>query len=150
MSERLLLVGEDYGDTVADEYCTDALALTGKSGQRLANLAGLTLLELVERTDRTNVVRRPADWKDPVVIAWGVITVIEKMRDRRVLLLGSKVAEALCVRRTLFTWHPAPASFRVTTTYACLPHPSGRSRYWNEPENVEMARQFLTEVFDAE
>ena len=28
-------------------------------------------------------------------------------------------------------------------TYVCIPHPSGRNRFWNDPENIERTQAFL-------
>jgi uracil-DNA glycosylase len=138
MSERLLIIGEDYGDSVDNEYCVETLALTGQSGQRLASLMGVDLLTFVEQTDRTNIVTRPADWKDRGAVIIGAARVAKMMRGRRVLLLGHKVSDVLGLHPTLFTWTEGPGC-----VYAVLPHTSGRNRFYNSEENVEIARQFL-------
>jgi len=137
MSERLLIVGEDFGE-VDDEYRTDLLALTGQSGKRLATLMGVDLLTFVERTDRMNLVSCPSDWKDRGAVIIGGAKVLRAMRGRRALILGHRVTDTLGLRPTLFTWTEG-----YGCVYAVIPHTSGRNRFYNTQENVEIARKFL-------
>ena len=140
---RAILVGEDYGNTLT-AYCTDQYALTGGSGQRLARYAGLTLTELAARTRRTNIVVRPADWGNKLLVVAGAGRV-HKMADELevpVLLLGDKVARAMGLEYLQILKWVEGAHYKL----ARVPHPSGRSRYWNDPARAAEASAFLREV----
>lgn len=58
-----------------------------------------------------------------------------------VLLAGKRVAAAFGVRARYF----APVSVGRATVYV-IPHPSGRNRWWNSPENRAMAAAFLATI----
>jgi hypothetical protein len=81
------------------------------------------------------------------------------LRNRRVVLLGANVAECFGIRRE--AWKPCEwreqsdtyrrfnfVGFRVGMAlpfdWAVLPHPSGRNRWYNEPENERLAIEFLS------
>lgn len=56
---------------------------------------------------------------------------------RRVLLLGGRVATAFGVHTELFEWTTSPGF-----AAAVVPHPSGLSRWWNDPANVRTFHEF--------
>jgi len=56
------------------------------------------------------------------------------------VLLGGKVAAAFYMhRRPLFRWLD---EFGDGALVAVAPHPSGVSRWWNDPANLRRARRF--------
>ena len=59
----------------------------------------------------------------------------EKHREHPFILLGKRVAAAFGVptNQPWFVWR---------ADVAVCPHPSGLSRWWNDPENVESCREF--------
>jgi len=139
---RLLVVGEDYGNSLI-QYHKDKYALTGKSGERLAELAGVTPLQFYAATDRTNVVELPEDWRDPKLVKAGVSRIMAGMHGRRVLLLGSKVAGAFgMIDVPYFTWERRLMDAMV----ARAPHPSGRNRVLNDYKAVADFRRFMQET----
>jgi uracil-DNA glycosylase len=140
---RLLLVGEAFG-TTGD--WTDDDALAGLAGERIAGLAGITTPEYLWRTRRINLVRAEDDYADTVLVAAGVQRVRAFLGGfDRVVVLGARAATALGILSwPLYEWTPW-----LDTLAARAPHPSGRNRYWNEPENVERARAFWRDALDA-
>lgn len=142
IDRRLLIVGEDFGRS-DKRYHLDAYALTGRSGQTLADWAGMPRLRFYVSTLRTNVVELPEDWKDPTKVIGGVMRISELMHGRRTILLGSRVATAFGMKAyDGFTWNTILRDCRV----ARMPHPSGRNLFWNDPANVARARAFLSEA----
>lgn len=80
--------------------------------------------------------------------------------DRVVVLVGRRVLEA--VWRELYSVIGPDEARPCSIVYHCresryarpradigyLPHPSGRNRWYNDPDNARLARRFLEEVFD--
>jgi len=125
----------------------------GRSGTRLQQLAGLSLLEYCRLFARANVfgffpgkagakgdrfpVRR-AVIEAKAMVASGLL------RRRDVVFVGRGVARAFDFRSPdPMTWvDMVPEDCRA----AWMPHPSGVNLWWNEPSNVARARQFLREL----
>lgn len=110
---------------------------------RLAGLAGYE--ELASRARLVNLL--PAfPGKNGKGDAFPVGTarlVAERMRLRGlVLLAGRNVGEAFGLAADYFEWRR-----RGATRYVVIPHPSGVSRWWNDPRNVIRASAFLRGVF---
>ncbi len=150
---RALLIGEDFGHA-HDRYLSDRYALTGQSGERLASLAGLEFPGgYVRLFDRSNVVERPDDWRDPAKVATGVERLTARMLDEsRVILLGRRVAAAFDVvdldMLEWRLWRVRVHGAMVTpgTQIARLPHPSGRNRWWNDQANTQRAQTFMRDT----
>lgn len=139
--ERVLVVGEDFGHSPV-EYHHEAYALSGASGRRLAQLAGLSFLVYALHAERLNVFEFPEEWGDVDKTNARVAEIVWRMQGRRTILLGAKVAKAFSVEDVpFFTWTTA-----MGTTFARCPHPSGRNFWWNEPANVAKAAAFLKEA----
>lgn len=147
--ERLLLIGEDFGNADT-RYHSDIYALTGKSGRRLASLMGFegddAMLRYALATERTNVVTVQPQWKDHALVAENVIRIGERARHRKVILLGVRVAGAFGYQNTdMMTWLFDP---NIEAWVARMPHPSGRSHWWNEEANVIEASRFLRDALE--
>ncbi len=124
-----LLVGE------ANPYGADpAFALNPlpehASGGRLARILGLSRGDYLRIFDRRNLC--PTTWSVPV--ARREAEAIMRVLGRDVVLLGSKVAQAFGLRYEPFT---------TRGRLHLLPHPSGLSRAWNDPESIPRARALL-------
>lgn len=125
------------------------LALTGNTGRRLARLLGWEWTHYLRRTLRLNVLAAELVGGWPVSEARARAELIGPTLTGPVLLLGMVVAEAFDV-----TWRPddlEPTRGRVgllTSADAVLsiPHPSGRCRWYNVPDNREAARRALREL----
>lgn len=123
-------------------------ALAGSaSGRRLARLAGLDgpggLDELLRLVDAVNLstVWRPSAEMSVGFLRRDVETVHALAVGRRVVVcLGYLVARALGV--------PAAPWYERRDGYAIVPHPSGRSRYWNDAANVYQAERFWRGLVD--
>lgn len=149
MRSRLLIVGEDFGNA-PERYAREIYTLTGKSGKRLASLMGFegdqAMFEYALSTERVNVVARQPDWKDQALVASRVAELEQRFVGRRVVLLGVRVAAAFGVSDLdLLTWrHDSPRRAWL----ARVPHPSGRSHWWNEEANVLAAAGFLRDALE--
>lgn len=143
MRDRILLVGEDFGNS-DPKYHSDVYALTGASGRRLTELCGYQgpnqVLQFALDFERTNVVTLQPEWRDKSLVDRRVGEIVARMTGRRAILLGSRVAAAFKAEGLdMFRWTMATDR---STQIARAPHPSGRSHWWNDPENVESARRF--------
>ena len=137
-------------------------ALASQStGRKIADMLCLRPLDYMDKFDRINVCPfpqpstiKPKDWTAAAENLAGSL-----LRGRRVILLGSNVAECFGIPRTAYEYlewkeiskeraYIGIAGFRVGRmappfSWAVLPHPSGRNRWYNEEENKTAAAQFL-------
>lgn len=121
--------------------------LSGRCGARLADLCGLSVPEFMMLFDRINLIYRfpgKAGKGDhfPIHVArrraiWMMMQ--GRLSQGPVILLGQKVADVFRFRcdpvMTMIKSPVAPHGM------AMFPHPSGVSRWWNEPRNVADARR---------
>jgi len=126
-----------------------ALSARGSSGRRLARLCAAPSFEAYEaRFHRVNLFDSPRRW-------WSTASARTNARDLTprliyadaVVLLGARVRDAFKMRS--FGWFDAKllnSGERVRRWYVA-PHPSGRSRWWNEPANVSRAEAFWKELY---
>jgi uracil-DNA glycosylase len=122
--------------------------LGGRCGIRLARAAGLgSVAELRARARLVNLLgsypgKSGKGDAFPMVEAIGAA---QRMRPCGIVLLAGKaVGRAFGIDSEFFEWRR-----RGGTRYAVIPHPSGVSRWWNDPRNVEVATRFLRGVFGA-
>lgn len=138
---RPLLVGQ------APSRDTDGgLPFSGRSGRRLAALAGFPHADLGARFELANVLDR---W--PGKAARGDRFPAREARaaaarlplaGRRVVFVGAGVAAAFGARP------PAPLAWfdHAGARCALLPHPSGVNRWWNDPAHAAAAAAFLRDL----
>lgn len=135
--DRLVIVGENpHRTSVAHR---PALSLTGSSGRNLCAWAGWPWLTYLRRTERTNLFLDP----QPTWDAEEARRRAEAMwfGDRRVLLLGTRVARAFDADTwPIFEWRPL---LGWGAEAARIPHPSGLNRAWNDVDVRTQAREFL-------
>ena len=136
-----LLVGQAPG------WRGDGEPLSGDAGRRLSALCGMSLDDFLARFDRVNageIYPGKAGRGDalPAVPPERVeALVVMMLARRRVVLLGRHVARVLgYAREPLFAWDEPFGPF---TRIAVVPHPSGRSRWWNSAENRAQAKAFF-------
>ncbi len=129
---KILLVGElnPYGEDPAMAlFPLPKLA----SGARLCRVLGLTSGEYLRRFDRMNLCTGYWSAHRAKMVAGDI-----RKHERcwaRVVLLGAKVASAFGLK----PWVP----FTAVGRYVMLPHPSGRSRGWNEAGAAKRARELV-------
>jgi uracil-DNA glycosylase len=123
------------------------LPLSGRSGARLARLCRIDLDEFLAAFDRVNLIGRfpgKAGKGDgfPLQIARRRALALSRgFGGRTVVLLGGNVSAAFCVAPApLLRWRRGALG---AARLAIAPHPSGISRWWNEPENVRAATRFF-------
>lgn len=151
---RPLLIGESPADLAAS-----ALGPRTRSGARLDRLLlghGFDCLNLLARS------LGPADdWPAHAARARAVELYRDCLAGREVVLLGRRAARAFAggaCSPWLDALHSAPYFSSAWPTVpdgaggwaACLvwiaPHPSGRSRFWNAPENRHAAAAFFSRI----
>lgn len=140
MTAKVLIVGQ------APSVRSDPFEpLSGRSGRRLASLCGLQLEEFLLAYDRVNLIPEfPGKLSKgdafPIERA-RLLTrhVLDRVRPRRLVLLGGGVARAfgLPAASQRLRW----ASLGRHEAAVC-PHPSGVCQWWNDPLNVGQARSF--------
>jgi len=134
--------------------------LEGLAEQRLARLAGLTVEALWERFDRRNVLsafpgRKHKDDKHgtaagyalhastgdrfPMEEARAAAAAMDLSGYRLVVLLGLRVASAFRLRQPKLLEESCSAKSPLACPVLVLPHTSGVSHFWNEPQNVRLA-----------
>ena len=120
--------------------------LEGRIGKRLAALAGLTFEEFLERFDRVNLLDVRQDTREKgfefdmasarknALAAWARFKA-----GQTVILLGKRVADAFGLKTVPYFQGVTLSEARVYV----MPHPSGVSRWWNDPANVKQAEEFM-------
>lgn len=127
--------------------------LTGRSGERLARLAGLSPEEFWEIFDRTNLLAehpgRRSGGRGDVFGPTEATRATERASELlagtshpTLIVLGRKAAEAFGLRET--PWFSFV--YRGGVRIAAAPHPSGFSAYWNEPVNRCEAAAFWSRL----
>jgi len=130
-------------------------ALLGNIGRRVARLMGTTEEQYQWQTRRENLLPHwPGKAKHGNGDAWPakraraaarVMVTSRQLDGHVVILLGRRVADAFGIRRDVqwFTWTDGV----IGTRFAVAPHPSGASRWWNEPKNMRAAGRFWRAVY---
>lgn len=138
---RPLLVGELNPYGADPEYALFPFP-RGASGNRLRQILGMTDREYLEAFDRANL----CDVKWDVRIARRRIRELLSEGHPFYILLGRRVSDAF----GFVGWFPlTTAKLSGLPTVLFFPHPSGRCRAWNDPENVRRARELIREVLKA-
>lgn len=127
---RPILVGESNPHSDRESNALYVLP-PNAAGARLVKILGLTKERYLEVFDRTNLCARGWDLDEARDRACTLLQL-----DKPLILLGSKVCSAFRVEF-------APFTFSSRTHMAILPHPSGRSRIWNDPRSYQHARDTL-------
>lgn len=142
---KTLIVGECPSRTNDGSAAGKQGPLDGPSGARLARLIGVSLQEFLDGFDRVNLFPEHVPYKD-----WDLLqaeTAAWRMMNDpgrgEIILLGRRVERAFyhgCRDKQFF--RPFVSSIRFAQHVTVVPHPSGRNRFWNTPDNVEQARVF--------
>jgi len=154
---HVIIVGQ------APSRTTDgALALSGRCGEKLAQLAGFENAEQLARAARlVNLVDRypgtagKGDYFPRRLGRVRATTLFRELQETRghtiVVLLGDAVYQSFFSYRR-FPYF-ARDRFRDRAAgvldFYRVPHPSTVNRWWNEPANVRRARRFFRRIFDA-
>lgn len=79
-------------------------------------------------------------------------TLIVSVRDtdRRVVLLGNEVRNAVLGRELGEKWPCAKFTKIYGATYAWIPHPSGRNQFYNNLKNRKKIGRFLIRGYSSE
>ncbi len=124
--------------------------LEGRVGKRLASCCNMTLGEFLDHFDRVNLLSVRQDTKEKgfefdlraAKISAEVLRQSFK-EGQIVLFLGGRVAEAFGVHGPYFEHRVVN---QIGTEAYIFPHPSGISRWWNDPANKQQAAEFMQDV----
>ena len=141
---QILLIGEAPGKQSTSPGFDGALM--GRIGKRLAGLMGTTLNVYRWNTTRCNLLKKNGKPWLPKRARRAARRMenlgLYARKGRVVILLGRNVARA-------FGFGSAPwfkAFWNGNVVVVVAPHPSGKSRWWNDPANTEEARKFWQTV----
>lgn len=126
--------------------------LSGRCGERLAELCGLGPRAFLDRFERRNLIDRfpgSAGKGDrfplPAARRAALIT-SRSFAGRDVVLLGDGVARAFELWQVVPRLHWLHDEMWGASRLAVAPHPSGVSRWWNDQANAEKARRFWSRL----
>lgn len=119
--------------------------LEGRIGRRLAEYAGISFEDFLERFERMNLLAVRQDTKEKGFEFDADQARINAMRldiapNRTVVLLGHRVARAFGLRNA--TYFKLYDGGQGRSLYV-IPHPSGVNRWWNDVENQIEAARFM-------
>jgi hypothetical protein len=145
MSDKLLFIGQSPAHRA---HPTALMPLQNQFGEiRYAQIMGISAIRFMELADATHVFdvypgrprgSRGGDYFD-LQTARENARLID-IHDRRVIFMGYKVASAFGhPRATYFTALPD----RRARMAWCLPHPSMRNQWLNDPDHLDQLRHFL-------
>ena len=120
------------------------------SGQRMANMAGLDLLDMLSRIDACNLVQCPSERVGHPGLRDAVRGLLPQVHGT-VVLLGIEVGELYADEAEVpalkpMRWTRVGRGQRLTV----IPHPSGRTRWYNDPDNRRRAGEFLRDLLRGE
>lgn len=148
MRSRPLLVGEANPHSADPEHALYPWP-ANSAGARMARHLGLTHEDYLNRFERVNLFSIPPPvWskgaRDSAVLY--ATTLLHVFRNVRVIvLLGERVAAAFgCWRQPWWTVSEQ-VHYGHVVRFVKVPHPSGRSRAWNDPASVHKLRRILKE-----
>lgn len=149
---RPLLIGEAPGPNTDPRAPLFPLP-SRSSGGILQKMTGLNRGDYLRTFDRLNLFyRHPGTWESSArgKDKWSqrdARIVAESLRPllagREVLLVGRRTAEAFGYSRDRMDFFSWSRCEDYGVVFACIPHPSGRNHYYNDPGNRERARAFL-------
>lgn len=118
----------------------------GCAGDRLCRrVLGLGEEEYLDGFDRCNLC--PREWRAAEARDRATRMRLTPGPDRTFVLLGAKVTRAFGLEWRPFWWERVQELLPLPVhTFVVLPHPSGLSRYWNEPGAYERARETLRDA----
>jgi len=89
---------------------------------------------------------RGATWADHLAASWAMETIVRCHYDR-VVLLGDRVQRAfgrmVALREEALSYTTFTAPDGSPIAFYRMPHPSGRNRFYNQPENRQLAAERL-------
>jgi hypothetical protein len=127
---KILFVGENFS-----KPSTPDKALTGNIGRRLAGLLQTTIEKYERDYDRVNLSPGTLwDTEEARKRTWQVVRGYD-----RIVLLGVRVRLAFGFNQA----NTLDAAVINGQRFLMLPHPSSRSRWWNDKQNMWNAEQAL-------
>jgi hypothetical protein len=140
LRQRPLIVGEANPINGSAEYALWPDP-PGCSGWRLCHvIMGISRETYLSTFDRANLFSVPPErWRKRTAKEKAYELKSTLSQDRRLILLGKKVAEAFDCEADLPFVQLDPRARH----YVALPHPSGLSRTWNDPRAIDDCRESL-------
>lgn len=136
---RPLLIGEDNPYGSDPRFALYPRPVHSAGGRLCHRVLQLTEKEYLGKFDRVNLC--VGKWSIKEARRSAASLLIDRGDLQDYVLLGSKVCAAFDTPFEPFTvqWRDTP----VGGAMVVLPHPSGLSRLWNEPDSYEKARAVL-------
>lgn len=128
--------------------------IAGRIGRRLAKCAGMNFEAFLEHFDRVNLLEVRQDTAehgfkfDMGQARHNAVQLIPRMMAAPyVLLLGRRVSAAFWLDAAYFTRIRFPrmvnGGVEEGAVVYIVPHPSGFNHWWNDPEHVRQAEDFM-------
>lgn len=149
MNDRILLIGQAPGPNTNPRKPLYPLP-ESSSGGRLAKFMGLTAEQYLVLFDRCNVLQEfpgKYDRDDRFPIRQALIAaraMLPFLKDRQVVFVGRNVANVFGYQELPF--HKWTVDTEFDFLLSCVPHPSGRNRWYNLEENVDASQKFWRET----
>ncbi len=144
-TSKLILVGEAPGGVGKQKL--PALDPSGATGRRIARLLELTDEGYRRLTDRRNLFHTPDEgvkWNARLAAERAIAILYTLLPGDRVIVLGLRAAQAFDIAHLpRYTWTEVDSSMPSFAKIAWVPHPSGRNRQLNDPEERERLADFL-------
>lgn len=151
MNPLLVGMNNPYGaDPKYALYPHPPLSAGGRFYALVEEAVGLSRGEYVKRFDRINVVDGP--WSMQLARKRAPLLMVMVQDYRQVILLGRDVQNAFGMH-DIAPMHERSVIVRlvprIETTFYCIPHPSGRNQWYNDPANrgsvIELIRRLLSD-----
>lgn len=144
-----LLIGQAPGPNTRPELPLFPVPSTSAGG-RLAQIAGMDRGHYIQAFDRINLLqtfpgKHKRDDKFPLRLAKVAAAALRPLlHDRVVVLVGRNVASAFELELPFHDW--ADPGLGFCQKVAVIPHPSGRNKWYNLPENRAIAANFWSQL----
>lgn len=161
MRDDIIFIGEAPGPSNDPESASPLYPFPSNSaGGRLRRLTGLSRHDYVRHVKRMNLVPYyPKQWPTSDARANAIQLVRGGMLSgARVVLVGARVRDAFFSKvnpkPNWLEWRPHVRGLhrgdKEWPRFVCVPHPSGRNLWYNDPDNRERVRDFFRELFHGE
>ena len=152
---RPLLIGQAPGPRTDPDLPLFPLPVSSAGG-RLCKFLGMSTTQYLRTFDRVNLLREfpgrtGTDDKFPITKARIAAQALRPLlAGREVLLMGRGVAQAFDLEIPFLEWREVPVRRSLPghehiARFGVVPHPSGRNRWHNSPENLTALSVFLGE-----